>query len=242
MLLRSVLHASFILNVNLISMHILIQDFELMETSKSKKKTPKRKGRKSGGKKAAESGQSGEDNNEVSDDNEEGEVTVKKKPKKTPVKRKSTAKVKKGRCKWIIWTKVESFVTLERDNLTHPHPPQLTKIGTMSELIPLFLITRDVFNRVRDELLLLDNICLLKSGNRYSFLVSILICFLPNWPKKFKFDLFENWSDDFAGGGLNSSNVCLLWAYHCLVYVRERIHRRSEESWQQSCVQRQWTQ
>lgn len=96
MLLRSVLHASFILNVNLISMHVFIQDFELMETSKSKKKTPKRKGRKSGGKKAAESGESGEDNNEVSDDNEEGEVTVKKKPKKTPVKRKSTAKVKKG--------------------------------------------------------------------------------------------------------------------------------------------------
>lgn len=135
-----------------------------------------------------------------------------------------------------------NLLWLWRDNLTHPHPPQLTKIGTMSELIPLFLITRDVFNRVRDELLLLDNICLLKSGNRYSFLVSILTCFLPNWPKKFKFDLFENWSDDFAGGGLNSSNVCLLWAYHCLVYVRERIHRRSEESWQQSCVQRQWTQ
>lgn len=102
MLLRSVLHASFILNVNLISMHVFIQDFELMETSKSKKKTPKRKGRKSGGKKAAESGESGEDNNEVSDDNEEGEVTVKKKPKKTPVKRKSTAKVKKGQ--WINCT------------------------------------------------------------------------------------------------------------------------------------------
>lgn len=101
----------------------------------------------------------------------------------------------------------------------------------MSELIFFFLIIRDVFNCVRDELLFLDNICLFKLGNRYLFLVFILICFLFNWSKKFKFDFFENWSDDFVGGGLNLSNVCLFWVYYCFVYVRERIYRRSEESW-----------
>lgn len=102
MLLRSVLYVLFILNVNLIFMYILIQDFELMEIFKLKKKILKRKGRKSGGKKVVEFGQSGEDNNEVFDDNEEGEVTVKKKLKKIFVKWKFIVKVKKGRCKWII--------------------------------------------------------------------------------------------------------------------------------------------
>lgn len=84
-------------------------------------------------------------------------------------------------CTGSGWSKVEFFLTLETDSLPPPSlyplpPPPCWKRRHYEWIITPFTIARDVFYLVR----LLNNVCLPKSGNRYSFLVSILICLLYN--------------------------------------------------------------